>query len=180
MVLFLHGSGAAGNDIARVRHDGLPRRLEEKGALPFVVIAPQSPTGGWDVNALNSVLDRILESYRVDQERVYLTGLSMGGYGAWQMGAMHPERFAAIAPICGGGDVRWGKSLSRAPIWAFHGDQDKVTPPSESIAMVEAVRRAGGDVKFTVYKGVGHNAWTRTYDDPAFYSWLLSHRRHPP
>jgi poly(3-hydroxybutyrate) depolymerase len=176
LILALHGSGTVGRDLRKVEADGFPNRAA-RGDLPFIVVAPQSPHGGWDVKALDALLDRILATYRVDSSRVYLSGLSMGGYGAWALGAAHPERFAAIAPICGGGDVGWAESLSRVPIWAFHGDQDRVIPLSASETMVDAINKAGGEAQLTVYRGVGHDAWTRTYDDPGFYTWLLAHRR---
>jgi len=179
LILSLHGSGAAGRDLRRVEADGFPRRAA-RGDLPFIVVAPQSPGRGWDAESLDALLARVLASYRVDRERIYLTGLSMGGYGAWALGAAHPERFAAIAPICGGGDVAWAGSLSRVPIWAFHGDRDRVVPPRESETLVDAVRELGGDAQLTIYRGVGHDAWTRTYDDPGFYTWLLAHRRGRP
>jgi poly(3-hydroxybutyrate) depolymerase len=177
LLLVLHGAGAVDRNIDRVRRDGLPRRIEEGGTVPFVVVAPQSRGGGWDVNALDALLDEVLRRYRVDADRVYLTGLSMGGYGTWAMAAAHPERFAAIAPICGGGDPAWAERLRRVPIWAFHGDEDTVIPPDESRKMIAAVERAGGEAKLTIYPQVGHDAWTRAFSDPRLYTWLLEHRR---
>jgi predicted peptidase len=113
----------------------------------------------------------------IDRTRVYVTGLSMGGYGAWRLAATYPERFAAALPICGGGEPEsMAKTLRRVPIWAFHGAKDAVVPLSETEDMVRAVRRAGGDVRLTVYPDVEHNSWAQTYDNPKIYDWLLQHR----
>jgi poly(3-hydroxybutyrate) depolymerase len=179
LILSLHGSGAIGRDLARVNAEGLPRRVWTRGHLPFIVLAPQSLRGGWDVQALDALLDHIQTRYRVDPTRIYLTGLSMGGFGSWEMGSAYPERFAAIAPICGGGDPSQAVRLKDVPIWAFHGAQDRVVLPSESQRMVEALKHVGGNVKFTLYPAAGHDSWTATYDNPEFFDWLLAHRRWP-
>jgi len=126
MIHSLHGAGASGRDIDRVRREGLPRRVEEKGVVPFIVVAPQSPRGGWDVETLDGLLDEIIGRYRVDVDRVYLTGESMGGHGAWAMAAAHLKRFAAIAPIRGGGDPASAGRLRGVPVWAFHGSDDRL------------------------------------------------------
>jgi hypothetical protein len=178
-ILFLHGAGAVGHDINRVRREGLCRRVEEKGSLPFVVVAPQAPVGGWDAEALDDLLDEVLRQYRIDEDQVYLTGQSMGGYGAWAMAAAHPERFAAVAPVCGGGDPATADRLIGVPIWAFHGAEDNVVPAEESRKMVAAIKRVGGDVRLTIYPRVGHDVSERTYNDGSFYQWLLTHRRRP-
>jgi poly(3-hydroxybutyrate) depolymerase len=177
LIFALHGSGATGRDIERVRREGLPRHVEAEGGLPFIVVAPQNPRGGWEVSALDALLDDILKRYRIDAERVYLTGESMGGYGTWAFAAAHPERFAAIAPICGGGDPAWADRLRGVPTWAFHGAEDRVVLPEESRKMVAAIRRAGGDARLTTYGDIGHDAWTATFADPGLYAWLLAHRR---
>jgi predicted peptidase len=177
LILTLHGRGEAGDDIGLVRSQGLPRRVEESGGLPFVIVAPQSPGWAWDVGALGLLLDEVVTSYRVDADRVYLVGNSMGGTGTWAMAAHIPERFAAIAPICGGGDRASAGRLRGVSTWAFHGADDRVVPLEQSERMIEALKRAGGDAQLTVYPGVGHDAWTRTYANPRFYKWLLQHRR---
>jgi predicted peptidase len=113
----------------------------------------------------------------IDATRVYATGLSMGGYGTWRLVAAYPERFAAAVPICGGGEAdKTACSLRRVPIWAFHGALDEVIPLAKSREMVDAVRCAGGQVRFTVYRDVAHNSWVRAYDNQEVYDWLLSHR----
>ena len=115
--------------------------------------------------------------YRVDEDRVYVTGLSMGGFGTWSLLALHPDRFAAAAPICGGGTPRLACRAGRLPIWVFHGADDPTVPLRRSEEMVDALAACGGDVRFTVYPNTGHDSWTKTYDDPAFFDWLLEHRR---
>ncbi len=177
LILTLHGRGESGDDSDLVRRQGLPRRVEEKGGLPFVIVAPQSPDWAWNVGALDRLLDEVLKRYRVDAGRVYLVGNSMGGNGTWDLAAHNPERFAAIAPICGRGNLASVERLRGVPTWAFHGADDRVVPLEQSERMVKALKQAGGDARLTVYPGVGHDAWTPTYANPSFYEWLLQHRR---
>ena len=132
----------------------------------------------WKPEPLIQLVDHVVAKMRIDPTRVYVTGLSMGGYGTWRLVAAHPERFAAAVPICGGGEPReMAGALRRVPIWAFHGARDPVVPLSASQEMVDAVQRAGGDVRLTVYPEVAHDSWTQTYNNPEVYDWLLSHRR---
>lgn len=177
LILVLHGSGLVGCDVERVRTGGLPRRLERGGRVPFVVVAPQCPKPGWDVDALDLLLDDVLKRWRIDADRVYLTGESMGGRGVWELAAARPDRFAAAAPICGWGVTDWAGRLAELPIRAFHGDEDDVVPLEKSREMVEAVHRRGGEAELMIYPGVGHDSWTRTYEDPDLYEWFLAHRR---
>ena len=177
LILYLHGAGVVGREIARARAGGIPLYLEQGGRLPFIVVAPKSPQHGWDAEALDALLDEVLRQYRVDADRVYLTGGSMGGYGTWALAAAHPERFAAIAPICGGGDTASAARLRSVPTWAFHGAEDDVVSPEKSREMVAALERAGGDVRLTIYPGVGHDSATMTYNDRKLYDWFLDHRR---
>ena len=160
LILDLHGGGAWGREVARVRTGGLPLRIDSGLRLPFVVVAPQSPKQGWDPEPLDALLTEVLGCYRVDPERVYLTGSSMGGYGVWALATAHPERFAAIAPICGGGDPAAAERLRTVPTWAFHGSDDTVIPADESLKMVSAQERSGGEALLTIYPGVGHDAAT--------------------
>jgi predicted peptidase len=132
----------------------------------------------WKPEPLLQLVDHVVSNMRTDSTRVFVTGISMGGYGTWRLAAAYPERFAAAVPICGGGEPRaMGDSLRRVPIWAFHGARDDVVPLSESQQMVDAVRCAGGCVRFTVYPDAEHDSWTRTYDNDEVYDWLRSHRR---
>jgi predicted peptidase len=134
--------------------------------------------GQWWLPAqVGELLDSLAVQYRVDPERVYLTGLSMGGYGTWMTAIEYPERFAAIAPICGGGDPADVARIKHLPVWVFHGGRDTVVPLKNSEVMVEALQKAGNAVKFTVYPEAGHDSWTVTYDNPQLYEWFLKQRR---
>jgi predicted peptidase len=126
---------------------------------------------------LLAILEAARKEYSIDETRLYLTGLSMGGFGTWRLGAKHPKLFAALAPICGGGDPSEAAALKDLPIWAFHGDQDKAVPHALSVRMVEAVKAAGGTPKLTIYPGVGHNSWDKAYREENLAEWFLQHRR---
>jgi len=185
VILFLHGAGERGDDLEKVYVHGPPKLARKDPKFPFIVIAPQTPTGGrWQATELIALLDHVVANHAADPKRVYLTGLSMGGYGSWELGAAHPERFAAIAPICGGGntiDIRLARRvenhpLKSLPVWAFHGAKDSVVPLGESERMVEAFKAIGNDdVKLTVYPEANHDSWTASYDNPKLYEWFLSH-----
>ncbi|HOW72919.1 MAG TPA: prolyl oligopeptidase family serine peptidase [Phycisphaerae bacterium] len=178
LILYLHGAGERGDDLEMVKKHGPPKLIAAGRDLPFIVLSPLCPKDQtWHPHLLTELLDEVQEHHNIDKDRVYLTGLSMGGFGTWALGIDTPERFAAIAPICGGGAPYIAYRLRRVPVWAFHGDQDEVVPPYESQRMVEAVQQAGGNARLTVYPGVGHDAWTRTYEGHELYDWLLSHKR---
>ncbi len=184
LMLFLHGAGERGSDLDKVKVHGPPKLVSQGKSLPFIVASPQCPSArSWSdpaqVQVLIALLDDLVEKYQVDESRVYLTGLSMGGYGTWALASSRPERFAAIVPICGGGQPRMARQLRDVPIWVFHGAKDNVVPLAQSEQMVEAVKAAGGDVQFTVYPDAQHDSWTATYDNPKLYEWLLSHRKGP-
>lgn len=183
LLLFLHGMGERGDDLKKIKTQGLPARLEKQHDLPFIVVAPECPLESWwdfHLDTLMSLLDVIVKEQRVDTRRIYLTGLSMGGFGTWGLASLHPDRFAAIAPICGG-LVHWVdleravQALKTMPIWTFHGAKDTIVPISQTERLVDALRMAGSDVRFTVYPNANHDSWTETYANPALYDWLLSH-----
>lgn len=177
VLLFLHGAGERGSDLNLVKKHGPPKLIEAGKEFPFIVVSPQCPGGRWwEPFELAALLDEIQANYKVDQKRIYVTGLSMGGFGTWGLTAYQPNRFAAIAPICGGGEPFTTRLYSHVPTWAFHGDQDNVVPLARSESMVDGLKRAGGNVKFTVYPGVGHDSWTETYDNEELYQWLLEHK----
>ena len=112
----------------------------------------------------------------MDESRIYCTGLSMGGYGTWALGGQNPKRFAAFAPICGGGSRTDARQISKKPVWVFHGAKDRTVPLEESQRMVDALKRRGGKPKFTIYPEAGHDSWTKSYDNPKLYEWFLSHK----
>lgn len=186
LMLFLHGAGERGSDLSRVNIHGPSKRFANDPEFPFVLVSPQCPEGEvWNVSTLSGLLDSVIEKHNIDKNRVYLTGLSMGGYGTWSLGMAHPERFAAIAPICGGGErlpvllaSRTKKDvLQNLPVWAFHGAKDPLVPLEESERMVEALKKVGAKhVKLTVYPKAGHDSWTQAYDNPEFYEWLLEQK----
>ena len=187
LMLFLHGAGERGTNLQRVAIHGPPKLVKQGKAFPFILIAPQCPEGErWHEETLLKLLDYATRGYAVDTNRVYLTGLSMGGYGTWKLGILHPERFAAIVPICGGGETidvllagrERGAALKSLPVWAFHGGKDPVVPVAESERMVNALKKAGvKEAKLTVYPEAQHDSWTETYNNPELYEWLLKHSR---
>ena len=188
LMLFLHGAGERGTDVQRVAIHG-PMSLVKRGTnFSFIIVAPLCPDNQrWDPEALMQLLEHITAQHAVDTNRIYVTGLSMGGYGTWSLGLKYPEKFAAIAPICGGGNIidmvlagpEHEAALRALPIWAFHGAKDPVVPISESERMVEALktRAKHQNVKLTIYPEAQHNSWTETYNNPQLYEWLLEQRR---
>lgn len=181
LLMFLHGAGERGDDLKLISVHGPAKLISQGRQFPFIVVSPQCPADSWwDIDVLNALLDEILAHYRVDEKRVYLTGLSMGGYGTWDFAISHPTRFAAIAPICGGsgrGPLVEKLKQHGVPVWTFHGAKDETVPTTQTEYLVKRLKAHSGDVKFTVYPDIGHNAWDPAYDDPALYDWLLSHRR---
>ena len=182
IILFLHGQKQCGHDLNEVRKHSLPKVVETRKDFPFIVISPQCLEDGFwsgdeEIQFLDALLAEVLACYRTDPERVYVTGLSMGGYGTWRLATEYPHRFAAIAPICGGGQPRKAGRIKDLPIWVFHREKDENVPLDASAKMVRALRRHGSDVRFTIYPGQGHDAWTPTYKDPKLYQWFLGHKR---
>jgi predicted peptidase len=181
LMLFLHGAGERGDDLEMVKKHGPPKLIDAGREFPFVVVSPQCPKDRmWEAYELSALLDEIVEKYKIDQDQVFVTGLSMGGYGTWALAGHSPARFAAIVPICGGGETifvrRYAKTL---PVWVFHGAKDTAVPLERSERMVEALKKAGGEPKFTIYPEAAHDSWTETYDNPELYAWLLEQRRKP-
>ena len=162
-----------------MKRDGMAPTSRREGRNPVHRCYTAEPTNRLERGGIGARLHEVLGGYRADADRVYLTGSSMGGYRTWALAAAHPERFAAIAPICGGGDPAWAPRLRNVPIWAFHGTDDHVLPAEESQKMVTALEQSEGDGTSTIGPGVGQDAWTRTYADPRLYDWLLAHRRRP-
>jgi predicted peptidase len=185
LILFLHGRGERGDDLSLVMRYGLPQRLAQGFELPCIVAAPQCPADSdWTLHddALIALIDELAAIYPVDQGRIHLTGLSMGGRGAWRLAAANPERFAALVPICAR-RPDWLRSPEAAsllcgiPIWVFHGAQDPIVTVEESDLMVAALRECGAEVRYTVYPDAGHDSWTQAYAEPELYTWMLGQHR---
>lgn len=184
LILFLHGAGERGTNLDLVKKHGISRVLEERD-LPFIVLSPQCPEDHWwsdYLPVLDDLLQDTIDHYNVDPSRVYLTGLSMGAFGTWHMAVTYPDRFAAIAPICGGN--AWMYSvinrldvIRHLPTWVFHGEKDDVVPVAASKEMVKALAACGGDVRLTTYPDAMHDSWTETYNNPELFTWFLSHSR---
>jgi predicted peptidase len=188
LMMFLHGVGESGTNLNKVAIHGPPKLVKGgKTDLPFVLVSPQCPADRvWRDDELLALLDEVIAKHNVDTNRVYLTGLSMGGYGTWSLGTRNPERFAAIAPVCGGGDQipillanpRKKAALKSMGVWAFHGGKDSLVILEESQRMTNALMRAGcKDVKLTVYPEAGHDSWTQAYQEAELWNWFLAHKR---
>lgn len=204
VVLFLHGAGERGSDGWRQTAVGLGAAIRRNADVfaEVIVVFPQAPEGtawmGEPVAAAMGALEATVREFSGDRDRLYLTGLSLGGYGSWYLATTHPERFAAIVPICGGivkpptaANVRdhplaaasetpyaaVAAAVPDVPIWIFHGADDPVIPVSESRRMARALEAAGREIRYTEYPGVGHNAWDPAYADPELWSWFLAQRR---
>jgi len=200
LVVFLHGAGERGDDNrAQLKHGVADIvKWSKENKQPCFLMAPQCPAKeGWaavDRKTMDlaagakpgatlarvwRLVGELTREHPVDQALVYLTGLSMGGYGTWSLLAAAPEGIAAAAPICGGGDPATAGRFARVPVWAFHGAQDKVVPVAASRRMIEALKKAGGSPRFTEYPGIAHNSWTRTYRDGELLGWMFGQRRAP-
>lgn len=198
LILFLHGAGERGNNLDLVKLHGVSKIVENRDYFPFIVVSPQCSANSYWVNELDTLsglLDEIVQEYPVDNSRIYLTGLSMGGIGAWHLAIENPKRFAALAPVCGAlslpkfrqEEFQYSTTskelfakLSRLkdlPVWAFHGDNDEVVPMEETKKIIEILTRNNGEAKLTIYEGVGHDSWTETYENEELYTWFLENGR---
>ena len=186
LMLFLHGVAKRGDhlqELELLKKDGPPMLVEQQPDFPFIVLSPQCPSNSsWEhqLGKLDALLDEIVETYAVDTNRIVLTGLSMGGFGAWHLALRNPTRFAAVVPIAGG--YVFGSDevpdnicdLKDAPIWVFHGAKDEAVSPEQSQVMVDALQGCPGNVKFTLYPDAAHDqSWKLAYSDPDLYEWLL-------
>lgn len=202
LVLFLHGAGERGSDNAiQLKHGARTfASVEAQEKFPCFIAVPQCPLemtwSGIDWRlaeprqaevlpmpgrlAMEIVEGLLKEFPEIDPDRVYITGISMGGYGTWDLITRYPERFAAAIPICGGGDARLIARAKAIPVWTFHGDQDKAVKVEQTRQLVKALQEAGGTPRYTEYAGVPHDSWTRAYQEPELRPWLFSHRRTAP
>lgn len=173
VIFYLHGSRACGNNIKRIEQYGLPYYLSTGKKIDFIVISPQCPYGkNWTTDDwFNPVYDEIASKYRVDDCRVYMIGMSMGGFGTWALANRMPTRFAAISPMCGGGNVKWAPNLSHIPTWVFHGSEDSIVPVSRSDEMVQALKKENKQIRFSRLMRRGHDI-SEQFDNDALYAWL--------
>lgn len=178
VLIFLHGSGEAGNDLQKVKAHGPPKLIEQGKQFPFIVVSPQAPGNeGWEPQVIIRLIKGIQSKYKVDREKIYLTGLSMGGFGTWNIASKFPSVFAAIAPVCGGGDTTDVMKLKHVPVWCFHGAKDNVVDPEQSYRMVRALKKYNPDVKLTIYPDANHDSWSQTYDNDSLYTWMLQQKK---
>ena len=176
LIIFLHGSEQRGDNPALLDEMALLTFADEERDFPFIAVIPQCPRNShWQPGVVKSVLDAVTARLRIDKDRIYLTGFSMGGYGVWQTAAAFPGTFAALAPISGMSDLPDVPRLTGVPVWAFHGAQDENVAVTESQKMIGALRKLGSDARLTVYPGVAHDCWTMTYRDSRLYLWFLDH-----
>jgi hypothetical protein len=182
LVLFLADAGDRGDDVQVVRQVGLAGLIAQGKQLPAIVVTPVCPTDSfWKPPVLARLLDEVCVKYPVDPDRIYVTGISVGGDATWKLGCLQPERFAALAPINGEGDFADAARLKNVPVWTFQGMKDDMVPPARTIGMVEAVRQAGGHPHLTLYPDAGHTeAWALAYGTDALYAWMLAQKRGHP
>ncbi|MBO5926855.1 MAG: prolyl oligopeptidase family serine peptidase [Clostridia bacterium] len=168
LVVFLHGAGERGSDLNNIKRHGLPKRLQYYEKMPAITLSPQCEEGKvWptEIYRIKELIDKIVKEYEVDTSKIYLTGMSMGGFGTWAIACAFPDFFRAIAPVCGGG-LAWNVGvIKHLPIHAFHGDIDDVVDPFYSINMVDKLRSLGSNAKLTILKNVGHNCWDWVYEE---------------
>jgi predicted peptidase len=198
LVLFLHGAGERGDDNARQLIHGAKAMAgpDFRRRYPCYVLMPQCPAGkrwvevAWDAERharpeepsesmalVFEIIDALREEFSIDESRIYATGLSMGGYGVWDILARRPEMLAAAAPICGGGDPAFAGQFKATPVWAFHGDADAAVNVRRSREMIDALRAAGGRPLYTEYEGVGHDSWTATFNNRLMWDWMFAQRK---
>lgn len=178
VLIFLHGSGEAGNDLQKVKVHGPPKLIEQGKQFPFIVVSPQARENeGWEPQVIIRLIKGIQSKYKVDNEKIYLTGLSMGGFGTWNIASKFPSMFAAIAPVCGGGDTTGVMKLKNVPVWCFHGAKDNIVDPEQSYRMVRALKKYNPDVKLTIYPDANHDSWSQTYDNDSLYTWMLQQKK---
>ncbi len=179
LILFLHGAGETGTDGWKQESVGLGKAIKkQQKTFGFIAVFPQAQKRTWQADSEEgkramAILEQVEKEYKVDSKRIYLTGLSMGGYGTWSFAVKYPDKWAAIVPICGGGDPKEAAKIKNIPCWCFHGEADKAVNVQRSRDMIEALKAAGGMPRYSEYPGVGHNSWDKAYGTPELYDWLL-------
>ncbi len=182
IILFLHGAGERAGGKKQPVEVGIGPAIEKREkSFPFLVVIPQAEKT-WQAKSADAeralaMLAEVQKDYKVDAKRIYLSGLSMGGFGTWSLAISHPDKWAAIVPVCGRGDVKQAAKIKDIPCWCFHGDADAAVKVEGSRNMIEALKKAGGEPKYTEYPGVGHNSWDRAYATKELYEWLLQQHK---
>ncbi len=180
LVVFLHGAGERGDNLELLKKHGPPKLIAAGKKFEAIVVCPQVHTGNvWNEQGVKALTDEIVRTHRVDTSRLYLTGISMGGFGTWDTALAYPDTYAAIAPICGGAGIGFllADRLKTQPCWIFHGDQDKAVTVEYSLQMHKALQKVGSPAKLTIYPGVAHDSWTQTYDNEEFWTWLFAQKK---
>ncbi|MBN2890346.1 MAG: prolyl oligopeptidase family serine peptidase [Bacteroidales bacterium] len=176
LILFLHGAPQRGSNIEVLKDEALPKELENGLNIPFIVVAPHCPIGeSWDPQKLYDFYNEMLKLYRIDKNRVYITGFSMGGFGLLKFVRDYPGLFAAAAPVCSGGSKYFAETIASVPMWFFHGQEDKVIDIENTRELVEELKKFGADIDFTIYPDLAHDVWTPTYKKPELYDWFLKY-----
>ena len=185
LILFLHGAGEREGGKKMPAEVGIgPAVKKQEKTFPFFVVIPRCgppPLHNWqatgeDAKRAVAMVDDVQKAYKIDSKRLYLTGLSMGGFGTWSLAAAHPDKWAAIVPVCGRGDAKTAEKIKHIPCWCFHGDADTAVKVDFSREMIKALKEAGGSPRYDEYKGVGHNSWDKAYGTAELYEWLLKQR----
>jgi len=182
IILFLHGSGERVGGTKEPVAVGIGTAIKKREKdFPFLVLIPRAErtwqASSPDAKRALAMLAEVEKDYKVDRKRVYLTGLSMGGFGTWSLAIAHPDKWAAIVPVCGRGDTKQAAKIKDIPCWCFHGDADPAVKVEGSRKMIAALKEAGGQPKYTEYPGVGHNSWDRAYGNKELYEWLLKQHK---
>lgn len=180
LIIFLHGAGERGENLEALKKHGPPKLVSAGQKFEAIIASPQCPNGQiWEAHAVKALTDHLIKSHRVDADRVYLTGLSMGGFGSWDTAMVYPDTYAAIVPICGGAGVRFimADRIKHLPVWIFHGAKDSVVEPAYAKKMFDALTKVGGKVKLTMYPDAQHDSWTAAYNDPELWKWMFAQKR---
>ena len=182
LVLFLHGAGERGNDLNLVKKHGIPKRIHDGAKFPFITVAPQCPDGIWWSNMktlgfLEKIILELISDLRIAKNKIYGTGMSMGGYGILDLASTYPNLFTALIPICGGTILNKLHKLSKIPVWIFHGEDDDVIPVESSTLIYKYLKKNNKDTLITIYNNVAHDSWTETYDNEKIYDWMLKFKK---
>jgi predicted peptidase len=194
LVIFLHGAGERGNDNEAQLFHGSGLFTENSKEYPCFALFPQCPKDkkwvevDWSADShqmpsessdllksLMELTEQLKNTYAIDNDRIYIMGLSMGGFGTWELISRFPDKFAAAVPICGGGDENMASGMVDVPIWAFHGDRDRIVKTIRTRNMINAIKSSGGNAKYTEYKDTGHLCWSKAFAETELLSWLFSH-----